>query len=177
VKPQFAGHVVAVVERMPGQLFSGTLGLLRPSSAATKEKQEAERREREGDRGDEPRRAPIERPKIVWFKPTDKRVPLIAIPTEQAPPDFVQNSESYVNKLFVACIKRHVSTTVLPFDYPNFVFHQPISSLHPFGTLVEELGPIGDLEVETSALLKDCNFPTEDFTDNVLKCLPPTPWT
>ncbi|EGO27535.1 hypothetical protein SERLADRAFT_346957, partial [Serpula lacrymans var. lacrymans S7.9] len=160
VKPQFAGHVVAVVERMPGQLFSGTLGLLRPSSAATKEKQEAERREREGDRGDEPRRGPIERPKIVWFKPTDKRVPLIAIPTEQAPPDFVQNSEAYVNKLFVACIKRH-----------------PISSLHPFGTLVEELGPIGDIEVETSALLKDCNFPTEDFGDNVLKCLPPTPWT
>lgn len=110
VKPQFAGHVVAVVERMPGQLFSGTLGLLRPSSAATKEKQEAERREREGDRGDEPRRAPIERPKIVWFKPTDKRVPLIAIPTEQAPPDFVQNSDAYVDKLFVACIKRHVST-------------------------------------------------------------------
>lgn len=160
VKPQFAGHVVAVVERMPGQLFSGTLGLLRPSSAATKEKQEAERREREGDRGDEPRRGPVERPKIVWFKPTDKRVPLIAIPTEQAPPDFVQNSEAYVDKLFVACIKRH-----------------PISSLHPFGTLVEELGPIGDIEVETSALLKDCNFPTEDFTESVIKCLPPLPWT
>ncbi|KAH7879895.1 RNB-domain-containing protein [Lentinula edodes] len=160
VKPQFAGHVVAVVERMPGQLFSGTLGLLRPSSAATKEKQEAERREREGDKGDEPRRAPLERPKIVWFKPTDKRVPLIAIPTEQAPPDFIQNSDAYVNKLFVACIKRH-----------------PISSLHPFGTLVEELGPIGDIEVETSALLKDCNFPTEDFTDNVIKCLPPIPWS
>ncbi|TRM67780.1 hypothetical protein BD626DRAFT_396015 [Schizophyllum amplum] len=160
VKPQFAGHVVAVVERMPGQLFSGTLGLLRPSSAATKEKQEAERREREGITGEEPKRGPIERPKIVWFKPTDKRVPLIAIPTEQAPPDFVQNSEAYVDKLFVACIKRH-----------------PISSLHPFGTLVEELGPIGDIEVETSALLKDCNFPTEDFADNVMKCLPPMPWT
>ncbi|KAG2013594.1 SSD1 protein [Coprinopsis cinerea AmutBmut pab1-1] len=160
VKPQFAGHVVAVVERMPGQLFSGTLGLLRPSSAATKEKQEAERREREGDKAEEPRRGPIERPKIVWFKPTDKRVPLIAIPTEQAPPDFVQNSEAYADKLFVACIKRH-----------------PISSLHPFGTLVEELGPIGDIEVETSALLKDCNFPTEEFSENVLKCLPPIPWT
>ncbi|KAH9938167.1 uncharacterized protein B0H18DRAFT_965883 [Fomitopsis serialis] len=159
VKPQFAGHVVAVVERMPGQLFSGTLGLLRPSSAATKEKQEAERREREGDKGDEPRRQ-IERPKIVWFKPTDKRVPLIAIPTEQAPADFVQNSEAYADKLFVACIKRH-----------------PISSLHPFGTLVEELGPIGDIEVETSALLKDCNFPTEEFSENVLKCLPPMPWS
>ncbi|CAE6465446.1 unnamed protein product [Rhizoctonia solani] len=161
VKPQFAGHVVAVVERMPGQLFSGTLGLLRPSSAATKEKQEAERREREGDRYDEQAaKKDMERPKIVWFKPTDKRVPLIAIPTEQAPPDFVTNSEAYADKLFVACIKRH-----------------PISSLHPFGTLVEELGPIGDVEVETSALLKDCNFPTEEFTENVVKCLPPLPWT
>ncbi|PFH52769.1 hypothetical protein AMATHDRAFT_56203 [Amanita thiersii Skay4041] len=159
VKPQFAGHVVAVVERMPGQLFSGTLALLRPAAAATKEKQEAERREREGDRADETKR-PQERPKIVWFKPTDKRVPLIAIPTEQAPPDFVENEQAYANRLFVACIKRH-----------------PISSLHPFGTLVEELGPIGDIEVETSALLKDCNFPTEEFTENVLKCLPPMPWT
>jgi protein SSD1 len=176
VKPQFAGHVVAVVERMPGQLFSGTLGLLRPSSAATKEKQEAERREREGDRGDEPRRGPMERPKIVWFKPTDKRVPLIAIPTEQAPPDFVQNSEAYVDKLFVACIKRHVSSNFSCKYVILIVQPQPISSLHPFGTLVEELGPIGDIEVETSALLKDCNFPTEDFTENVLKCLPPTPW-
>ncbi|KAF8314752.1 RNB-domain-containing protein [Clavulina sp. PMI_390] len=159
VKPQFAGHVVAVVERMPGQLFSGTLGLLRPSSAATKEKQEAERREREGDNGEDERPKVIERPKIVWFKPTDKRVPLIAIPTEQAPPDFVQNSEAYADRLFVACIKRH-----------------PISSLHPFGTLVEELGPIGDVEVETSALLKDCNFPTEEFSENVTKAVPPTPW-
>lgn len=112
IKPQFAGHVVAVVERMPSQLFSGTLGLLRPSSAATKEKQEAERREREGDRGDDTKRSPAERPKIVWFKPTDKRVPLIAIPTEQAPIDFVENSEAYADKLFVACIKRHVSILV-----------------------------------------------------------------
>ncbi|KAI6105535.1 SSD1 protein [Pisolithus sp. B1] len=164
VKPQYAGHVVAVVERMPGQLFSGTLGLLRPSSAATKEKQEAERREREGDRGEEPKRGPVERPKIVWFKPTDKRVPLIAIPTEQAPADFVENSEAYANKLFVACIKRHVSS--------SSHFFPP-----SFGTLVEELGPIGDVEVETSALLKDCNFPTEEFSDSVIKCLPPTPWS
>lgn len=135
MKPQFAGHVVAVVERMPGQLFSGTLGLLRPSSAATKEKQEAERREREGDRGDEPRR-PIERPKIVWFKPTDKRVPLIAIPTEQAPPDFVQNSEAYANKLFVACIKRHVRLYIHEshdyFDIFSIAYQLP-SSVRYFG--------------------------------------------
>jgi protein SSD1 len=158
-KPTYAGHVVAVVERMPGQLFSGQLGVLRPSSAATKEKQEAERRERDGDREDSQRRQPEQRPKIVWFKPTDKRVPLIAIPTEQAPDDFVDNADKYADRLFVACIKRW-----------------PITSLHPFGTLVEELGPIGDTEVETSALLKDCNFPTEDFGEPVTKCLPPLPW-
>nr|ODN86223.1 hypothetical protein L203_04341 [Cryptococcus depauperatus CBS 7841] len=157
-KPTYAGHVVAVVERMPGQLFSGQLGVLRPSSAATKEKQELERREREGDRAK--KEEPEARPKIVWFKPTDKRVPLIAIPTEQAPVDFIENPDAYGNKLFVATIKRW-----------------PITSLHPFGTLVEELGPIGDSEVETSALLKDCNFPTEEFSEMTMKCLPPLPWS
>ncbi|GAA5956196.1 hypothetical protein JCM3765_005486 [Sporobolomyces pararoseus] len=160
-KPQFAGHVVAVLERAPGQLFSGMLGVLRPSSAATQQKQDAERREREGvdlRGGSNGHSGPP--PKIIWFRPTDKRVPLIAIPTEQAPADFVEKSEKYSDRLFVACIKRW-----------------PISSLHPFGQLVEELGPIGDIETETSALLKDCNFTAEDFSESVNKCLPPTPWS
>jgi protein SSD1 len=92
---------------MPGQLFSGQLGVLRPSSAATKEKQEIERREREGDRPKKDETASsAERPKIVWFKPTDKRVPLIAIPTEQAPSDFIDNPDAHADKLFVATIKR-----------------------------------------------------------------------
>ncbi|KPV71704.1 uncharacterized protein RHOBADRAFT_30884 [Rhodotorula graminis WP1] len=161
-KPQFAGHVVAVLERAPGQLFSGTLGVLRPSSAATQQKQDAERREREGvdlrGGGHHPHRQMA--PKIIWFRPTDKRVPLIAIPTEQAPADFVDNPDKYQDRLFVSCIKRW-----------------PITSLHPFGQLVEELGPIGDIETETLALLKDCNFSAEDFADSVTKCLPPTPWS
>ncbi|GAA5825466.1 hypothetical protein JCM11251_006999 [Rhodosporidiobolus azoricus] len=165
-KPQFAGHVVAVLERAPGQLFSGTLGVLRPSSAATQQKQDAERREREGvdlrgggGGGGGQNGSGQPAPKIIWFRPTDKRVPLIAIPTEQAPADFVDHSDKYQSRLFVACIKRW-----------------PITSLHPFGQLVEELGPIGDIEVETNALLKDCNFSNEDFSESVNKCLPPTPW-
>lgn len=160
-KPQYAGHVVAVLERAPGQLFSGTLGVLRPSSAATQQKQDAERREREGvdlRGGHTPYRQ--QPPKIIWFRPTDKRVPLIAIPTDQAPGDFVDNPDKYQDRLFVACIKRW-----------------PITSLHPFGQLVEELGPIGDIETETLALLKDCNFSADDFADSVTKCLPPTPWS
>lgn len=151
-KPLYAGHIVAVIERVAGQMFSGTLGLLRPSSQATKEKQEAERQARDGGNAGRQHERQQDRPKIVWFKPTDKRVPLIAIPTEQAPKDFVERHQDYANKIFVACIKRW-----------------PITSLHPFGTLVEQLGEAGDLKVETDALLRDNNFGPDDFSDAVIK--------
>lgn len=150
-KPLYAGHVVAVIERVAGQMFSGTLGLLRPSSQATKEKQDAERQARDGSHGRQNDRQQ-DKPKIVWFKPTDKRVPLIAIPTEQAPRDFVDRHQDYANRIFVACIKRW-----------------PITSLHPFGTLVEQLGEMGDLRVETDALLRDNNFASDEFSEAVLK--------
>jgi protein SSD1 len=151
-KPLYAGHIVAVVERVAGQMFSGTLGLLRPSSQATKEKQEAERQAREGGSGRHQPERQQDKPKIVWFKPTDKRVPLIAIPTEQAPRDFVEKHQDYQNRIFVASIKRW-----------------PITSLHPFGTLVEQLGEMGDLKVETDALLRDNNFGADEFSEAVLK--------
>ena len=155
-KPLYAGHVVAVIERIAGQMFSGyvqfftfdlfpltdmnsTLGLLRPSSQATKEKQEAERQHRDGSSGRHQQDRQQDKPKI-------------AIPTEQAPRDFVERHQDYANRIFVACIKRW-----------------PITSLHPFGTLVEQLGEMGDLTVETDALLRDNNFGPDDFSDAVLK--------
>lgn len=159
-KPLYAGHIVAVVERVAGQMFSGTLGLLRPSSQATKERQEAERHGRDGGHGRNQQDRHQDRPKIVWFKPTDKRVPLIAIPTEQAPKDFVDRHQDYANKIFVACIKRW-----------------PITSLHPFGTLVEQLGDAGDLRVETDALLRDNNFGPDDFSDAVIKNIGYEDWS
>jgi protein SSD1 len=157
-KPLYAGHIVAVIERIAGQMFSGTLGLLRPSSQATKEKQEAERAARDGGRTHEHRQQ--DKPKIVWFKPTDKRVPLIAIPTEQAPKDFVEKHQEYANTIFVACIKRW-----------------PITSLHPFGTLVENLGKMGDPRVETDALLRDNNFASDDFSEAVLRSIGLQDWS
>ncbi|SCU87920.1 LADA_0E07030g1_1 [Lachancea dasiensis] len=129
-RPLYAGHVVAVLDRIPGQLFSGTLGLLRPSQQANSDSNKPNK------------------PKIVWFKPTDKKVPLIAIPTEQAPKDFVENSEKYANKLFVASIKRW-----------------PITSLHPFGTLVSQLGEINEPETEVDAILRDNNFLSDEYLD------------
>ncbi|KAI1342143.1 hypothetical protein F5Y15DRAFT_333295 [Xylariaceae sp. FL0016] len=157
-KPLYAGHVVAVIERVAGQMFSGTLGLLRPSSQATKEKQEAERAARDGGRSHDHRQQ--DKPKIVWFKPTDKRVPLIAIPTEQAPRDFVEKHQDYADRIFVACIKRW-----------------PITSLHPFGTLVEQLGKMGDLKVETDALLRDNNFSSDEFSEAVLRSVGLQDWS
>jgi protein SSD1 len=133
---------------------------LRPSSQATKEKQEAERQARDGGSGRHQPERQQERPKIVWFKPTDKRVPLIAIPTEQAPRDFVEKHQDYAHRIFVACIKRW-----------------PITSLHPFGTLVEQLGEMGDLKVETDALLRDNNFAADEFTDAVLRSINLDNWS
>ncbi|KAK3945800.1 RNB domain-containing protein [Diplogelasinospora grovesii] len=159
-KPLYAGHIVAVIERVPGQMFSGTLGLLRPSSQATKEKQEAERAARDGSNNRHQDNRSQEKPKIVWFKPTDKRVPLIAIPTEQAPKDFVEKHQDYADQIFVACIKRW-----------------PITSLHPFGTLVEKLGRMGDLKIETDALLRDNNFGSDEFSDAVLRSVDLKDWT
>ncbi|SCW02706.1 LAFE_0F12486g1_1 [Lachancea fermentati] len=129
-KPLYAGHVVAVLDRIPGQLFSGTLGLLRPSQQANSDANKPHK------------------PKIVWFKPTDKKVPLIAIPTEQAPKDFVENADKYADKLFVASIKRW-----------------PITSLHPFGTLISQLGTINDPDTEIDAILRDNNFLSDEYLD------------
>lgn len=138
VKPLYAGHVVAVVDRIPGQIFAGTLGLLRPAQAA-----QAAQDKRSGK---ESSVHTPKAPKIVWFKPTDKRVPLIAIPTEQAPRDFVENHERYADQLFIASIKRW-----------------PITSLHPFGTLVTKLGAINDPNIEVDSILRDNNFLCDEY--------------
>ncbi|CCK73018.1 mRNA-binding translational repressor SSD1 KNAG_0M01650 [Huiozyma naganishii CBS 8797] len=138
-KPLYAGHVVAVLDRIPGQLFSGTLGLLRPSQQVNKNK---------NDDSHESSNRPQQAPKIAWFKPTDKKVPLIAIPTELAPRDFVENADKYSDRLFVASIKRW-----------------PITSLHPFGILVSELGEINDPNTEIDSILRDNNFLSNEYLD------------
>ena len=87
-------------------------------------------------------------------------MPLIAIPTEQAPRDFVEKHMDYADRIFVACIKRW-----------------PITSLHPFGTLVEQLGKMGELKVETDALLRDNNFASDEFSDAVTRSVNLDEWS
>ncbi|KAG0235461.1 hypothetical protein BGW42_005247 [Actinomortierella wolfii] len=149
VRPKYCGRVVSIVERSAVQMFSGTLALQRPSGSS--KKNERRRQDDDDSKG---------QPRIFWFKPTDKRVPLIAIPIDQAPPDFIHNHAAYAHKLFVASIKRW-----------------PLSSLHPFGQLERELGDIGNVEIETEALLADNNVTTAAFGEKVEKCLPELPWS
>ncbi|KAI7848162.1 hypothetical protein BDC45DRAFT_541277 [Circinella umbellata] len=155
VKPKYCGVVVAILERAQNQVFSGTLTLMRPNNKRAQEEKAAEEAQKA-----ETGHAPIkEAPRIVWFKATDKRVPLIAIPIEQAPADFVDNSENYSNRLFVGSIKRW-----------------PITSLHPFGTLERELGVIEDLNIQTKAILADNNVTDTEFSEAVHSCLPSIPY-
>lgn len=133
IKPLYAGHVVAVIDRIPGQLFAGTLNLYRPSQANKRDNNDNEEKPK---------------PKIVWFKPIDKKVPLIAIPTDQAPKDFVENNDKYLTQTFIASIKRW-----------------PITSLHPFGTLISRLGDQDDKNVEVESILRDNSFLCDEFQD------------
>lgn len=66
----------------------------------------------------------------------------------------------YADRIFVACIKRW-----------------PITSLHPFGTLVEQLGKMGELKVETDALLRDNNFASDEFSDAVTRSVNLEDWS
>ncbi|KAI8986518.1 hypothetical protein BDB01DRAFT_849565 [Pilobolus umbonatus] len=142
VIPRFCGVVVAILDRAQKQVFSGTLGLTRPSNIIT----------RNGYNEDQ---QPTSAPRIIWFKPTDKRVPLIAIPIEQAPVGFIENSELYENRLFLGSIKRW-----------------PITSLHPFGVLESELGSVKETSVQLKAILADNNLTHSSYSDITYKSIP-----
>ncbi|KAI8098895.1 uncharacterized protein BX664DRAFT_354405 [Halteromyces radiatus] len=151
IKPKYCGVVVAIMERAQNQVFSGTLTLIRPNNKRAQEEDE-----KKNQQGADSASFKKDTPRIVWFKATDKRVPLIAIPIEQAPDDFVENSQKYATRLFVGSIKRW-----------------PITSLHPFGTLEKELGSVYELSTQTKAIYADNNITDTDFSEAVYNCLPP----
>jgi len=157
VKPKFCGVVVAILERAQNQVFSGTLTLMRPNNKRAQEEKAAEEA-RKSLHGQDAL-SQKEAPRIVWFKSTDKRVPLIAIPIEQAPSDFTANSEAYSTRLFVGSMKRW-----------------PITSLHPFGTLERELGSVYELSTQTKAIFADNNVTDSEFSEAVASCLPNLPF-
>lgn len=98
VTPKFCGMVVAILDRAQKQVFSGTLGLTRPSNKRLRSGDDTQQQQQQNQQ----RESSV--PRIIWFKPTDKRVPLIAIPVEQAPVGFIENSEAFENRLFLVSL-------------------------------------------------------------------------
>lgn len=98
--------------------------------------------------------------RLAWFKPVDPRTPLIAIQLKNAPVDLLKDEEKYKNLLLVAKITRW-----------------PIDSSSPFGTIVRELGHIGNIVAETQAVLADNNIVEKPFGQKALNGLPEIPWS
>ncbi|KAG1051304.1 hypothetical protein G6F43_006479 [Rhizopus delemar] len=134
VPPKYCGTVVAILDRAQNQVFSGTLGLTRPSHKKPEDQQHPHP------------------PRIIWFKSTDKRVPLIAIPVEQAPPGFIENPDDFEHRLFLASIRRW-----------------PITSLHPFGVLEKELGDVHNVEIQLDAIFADHTICTHPLAVDVIQ--------
>lgn len=84
------------------------------------------------------------------FIPRDIRVPRMKIPAVICPPSFHQHPNRYENILFKAKITMWKDIK------------------HPVGTLIENIGVIGDLESETAAILSENNLDVTPFPPEYL---------
>ncbi|KAI8807968.1 hypothetical protein BJ742DRAFT_295003 [Cladochytrium replicatum] len=157
-RPHDFAKVVYIWERKEGLTFSGTLSLhMFPQERkkdASKATDTAEVKENQSNNTSSIR--------LLWFRPSDKRVPIMAIPIPHAPRDFLSQPGFYEDKLFSAS-----------------VLHWPASSNHPFGVVHGVIGPMGYIPTETQALLWESGVTWDDtFSKDVLDCLPKSlPWT
>ncbi|GAA5806252.1 hypothetical protein HPULCUR_011783 [Helicostylum pulchrum] len=143
-RPRYCGRIVCILERPKNMLFSGTLSLYRPH-AITLDNASRDKKDIHG-------------PKIIWFIPADKRLPLVAVPIKHAPANFVKYHEEYKNRIFIGNIQRW-----------------PATSLHPFGLIEKEIGWMGELGVHSAALMADHHIKDMEFSESALKAAAATP--
>ncbi|KAI8372728.1 uncharacterized protein BYT42DRAFT_500545 [Radiomyces spectabilis] len=163
-KSKYCGQVVGIISRAESQTVAGNGG---SNGKEEKPEEDVEEQDDEEPVDDEVDGKQVnngnershENIRLAWFKPTDKRTPLVAIPIRHVPADFLENQEKYNSLILLAKITRW-----------------PIDSQHPFGKIERELGPVGNVKVETEAILADNNIKEVPFTDKALKGLPETPW-
>ena len=98
--------------------------------------------------------------RFIWFKPLDKRTPFIQIPRETAPGEFLKDPASFENILCTCVIKKWSE-----------------SSQFPLGSYTGTIGQMGEIPVETEALLVAAGIHWDTFSEQVLDTLPPTPWS
>jgi len=65
----------------------------------------------------------------------------------------------------------------MPSEFSNILYKAIIKkwgaqARYPYGELVGPIGELGQISVETNALLCDNNVTWNDFSDDVMSCLP-----
>ncbi|KAI9317022.1 hypothetical protein BX666DRAFT_1941195 [Dichotomocladium elegans] len=148
--PTYCGRVVSILERPKRMLFSGTLSLDRPSSQPSPLSSDAMAFTENNNANHHRKKTPT--PKIIWFVPADKRLPLVAVPVKHAPQGFIKHHDEFKYRIFIGSIQRW-----------------PVTSLHPFGTVEREIGWMGELDVHSKALLADHHLKDIDFTPALLR--------
>lgn len=93
----------------------------------------------------------------IWFKPADKQIPFMAIPREVAPNEFLHNPGSFEGML--------VTAMIVKWDH---------SAQYPLATYTGLLGQIGEIGVESEALLVASQISSEAFSDEIIDALPAT---
>ncbi|KAG1472691.1 hypothetical protein G6F56_001389 [Rhizopus delemar] len=99
-------------------------------------------------------------PRLVWFKPIDKRVPLIALYGLDKPNDIMEREEYYKTHLFSAEVRRWL-----------------ITDNNPAGRILNEIGPVGSLAAEKVAVITDNSIIDAEFSNVALQGLPELPWS
>ncbi|KAL9543207.1 hypothetical protein MBANPS3_008218 [Mucor bainieri] len=113
-KPKYVGKVVAIAATNKNQVCSGILSIHRnaptPVKMSTEENEGDASTPAENDEEDSNEAANTsdsnKHIRLVWFKPTDTRKPVIAIQLKHAPADILKNQEKYKSLLMVAKITR-----------------------------------------------------------------------
>ncbi|TPX40120.1 hypothetical protein SeLEV6574_g06777 [Synchytrium endobioticum] len=140
------GKVVSIAERSPNQTFCGILTMDRWG----RKESEVPTKSYAGIHPDF---------KFIWFKPTDKRVPLMTVSRSDVPIEFLQDPDAFTKVLFRVSVSKWTTTMQ-----------------YPFGSLHGAVGQIGAIGPETDALLIENGIGWFTFSDDVLACLPAMPW-
>lgn len=169
-KPKYVGKVVAIPTPNKNLACSGILSLSRhaPTPLTIQQQQLQLLQQQEEETSDMTTDSSMaasssestKNVRLAWFKPIDTRNPIVAIQLKHAPADLLENVEKYKNLLMVAKITRW-----------------PIDSMSPFGSIIRELGHIGNIVAETQAVLEDNAIVEQPFGQKALKGLPKVPWS
>lgn len=146
------GRVVFVLSTRPLQRIAG---LIRPPGWEINVKQQDERA----------LLANASKRTSCQFHPQDVRIPFMTISQHDLPKsmqgqNWIFNILQKQKTIFAARIVRWG--------------HE---SRFPRGTIVDELGAVGNIEAETAAILADCDVDVRNHPASALTCLPEVPWS